>query len=311
MSGQSSWGVDIQAESLDGQQKEVRMAEPLEYSFTRYLAAKQTIDDRSLNRHVFESLSTELTKRKKDYPLRILEIGAGIGSMIERLINWGLITPDMEVMAVDQDQTNIDEASRRFASQPTKLALETADVYDFLSPEHMKSGWDLLIAHAFLDLFDTSRLLPLLHPTVQSGGLFYLTLNFDGVTIFEPPIDPALDAQIERLYHRTMDNRITNGLLSGDSQTGRHLFERLSASGYSILSAGTSDWVVYAQNGRYLADEAYFLHFIIHTVETALAGEVELDQRALASWARARHKQIEAGTLVYIAHQLDFLATHK
>ena len=287
------------------------MGKPLEYSFTRYLAAKRTIDDRSLNRHVFESLSRELSKRKADHPLRILEIGAGIGTMIERLIEWGLIAPEMELTAVDQDQANIDEASRRFANQPVKLTLETADVFDFLGRDHMESGWDLLIAHAFLDLFDTSRLLPLLHTAIQPGGLFYLTLNFDGATIFEPAVEPALDSQIEHLYHRTMDNRITNGRPSGDSQTGRHLFERLSASGYRILSAGSSDWVVYAQNGRYQADEAYFLHFIIQTVETALSNESELDQRALANWVNVRHEQIEAAKLVYIAHQLDFLATHK
>ena len=287
------------------------MAEPLEYSFTRYLAAKQSIDDRSLNRNVFERLQSELSKRTDGRPLRIVEIGAGIGTMIERLIKWRVISPETDITAIDQDQANIDEATRRFANQPFEPNFITADVYDFLDRNHGHSKWDVLIAHAFLDLFDTSRLIPLLHPVIQSGGLFYLTLNFDGVTIFEPKIDSALDEQIERLYHRTMDNRLTNGLPSGDSQTGRHLFERLSTSGYTILSAGSSDWVVCAQDGKYLADEAYFLHFIIHTVETALSSEAELDQDVISNWVRVRHRQIEEGKLVYVAHQLDFLVSHE
>ncbi|GEM_PF-5039026 len=43
--------------------------------------------------------------------------------------------------------------------------------------------------------------------------LAWLTVNFDGLTALEPPIDPALDEQIERLYHATMDSRTTGGRL--------------------------------------------------------------------------------------------------
>jgi hypothetical protein len=63
--------------------------------------------------------------------------------------------------------------------------------------------------------------------------------------------------------------------------------------------------VVYPQKGGYPGDEAYFLHFIIHTIETALAGHPEMDEKRLAGWAAQRHAQIERGELIYIAHQLD------
>jgi hypothetical protein len=49
------------------------------------------------------------------------------------------------------------------------------------------------------------------------------------------------------------------------------------------------------------------LHFIIHTIGTALRGHPDLDPVRLPSWIAQRHAQIEAGSLVYIAHQLDFL----
>ena len=96
--------------------------------------------------------------------------------------------------------------------------------------------------------------------------LAWLTVNFDGVTSLEPLLDPDLDARIERLYHRSMDTRPSGG----DSQAGRHLFKHLSQVGAEILSAGSSDWVVYPVDGQYPDDEAYFLQFILHFFEENL-----------------------------------------
>ena len=134
-------------------------------------------------------------------------------------------------------------------------------------------------------------------------GLAWLTINFDGVTTFEPTIEAALDERIERLYHRTMDTRPTGG----DSRSGRHLFGHLRGAGAKILAAGASDWVVHAVNGTYPEEEAYFLHFILHFFEESLTGHAELDAKAFVNWLEARRAQIERGELVYIAHQMDFL----
>jgi hypothetical protein len=186
------------------------------------------------------------------------------------------------------------------------LHVESADVLDFAVREGGRQRWDLLIAHAFLDLLDVPRALPLLFNLLVPDGLFYFTINFDGETILEPALDPPLDEYIIRLYHQTMDERVVNGRPSGDSHTGRHLFTHLAAAGGQLLAAGSSDWVVHPQDGRYPADEAYFLHFIIETIKGALAGHPELDDRRFAEWIDRRHAQVDNGVLVYIAHQLDF-----
>ena len=57
----------------------------------------------------------------------------------------------------------------------------------------------------------------------------------------------------------------------------------------------------------YPADEAYFLHDIIHTIDLVLTGHPHLDAERLGAWVAQRHAQIEQGALVYIAHQLDVL----
>ena len=67
------------------------MAIPTTFQFTRYLAAKKSVDDRALNRHVWHSLAQAVSPAVQNGPVQVLEIGAGIGTMVERLVEWGLL----------------------------------------------------------------------------------------------------------------------------------------------------------------------------------------------------------------------------
>jgi len=274
----------------------------IEYDFARYLSSKKTVDDRALNKDVWAQLRHHLP----DSPA-ILEIGAGIGTMVERLVDGGVVK-NGRFTAIDNQSANIVSARQRLHHLPSDLSLEleTIDLFDFIAREEGRE-WDVLIAHAFLDLMDVAATLPPLLALLKRGGLCYFTINFDGVTTLEPAIDPAFDALVERLYHETMDTRVTNGRLSGDSRSGRHLFTLLRQNGVEIIAAGSSDWVVYAGGDGYVADEAYFLHFIIHTMHGALRDHPQLDAAIFEAWIAERHAQIERGELVYITHQMDFL----
>ncbi len=273
------------------------------YDFPRYLAAKKTVDDRALNAHVWQALRQNLPPQPG-----ILEVGAGIGTMIERIIEQQFIS-SANYTAIDSQPENIATAQQRLVQLPQsiELSLEAVDLFDFIKRERGKAQWDVLIAHAFLDLMNIPATLPQLFSLLKPQGLFYFSINFDGVTTLEPVIDPALDAQIEQLYHHTMDERMTDGERSGDSRSGRHLFGYLRQAGATILAAGGSDWVVFARENGYPADERYFLQFIVETIRRALWDHPALDQSQFAEWIKLRQAQIEAGTLVYIAHQLDFL----
>jgi SAM-dependent methyltransferase len=305
------------------------MAIPTTFQFTRYLAAKKSVDDRALNRHVWTSLAEAISPATPDKPIRVLEIGAGIGTMVERLVEWGLLRQAMYT-AIDADPETIAESRRRLPTWMTRhgfsvreetvrwqrfyrdgyaiaVEAEAVDVQRFVARTSGYRVWDLLIAHAVLDLLDLPATLPGLVSVVRPGGLCYFTIAFDGATVLQPAIDPALDAQIETLYHQTMDQRRVGGSGAGDSHTGRHLFGHLRTAGVEILDAGSSDWVIFAGPEGYPGDEAYFLHFIIHTIGAALWGHPELEPERLRTWITRRHAQIEAGSLVYIAHQLDFL----
>ncbi len=64
------------------------MPVPDEYTFTRYLSSKKSVDDRSLNRSVWNSLNAAFSAYSSERP-KVLELGSGIGTMVERVIDWG------------------------------------------------------------------------------------------------------------------------------------------------------------------------------------------------------------------------------
>jgi len=59
----------------------------MEYSFPRYLLSKQSVDDRALNRVVLDALRANLPAE----PVRIIEVGAGIGTMLARLVRGNIV----------------------------------------------------------------------------------------------------------------------------------------------------------------------------------------------------------------------------
>lgn len=306
------------------------MVESSTARFVRYLASKKSVDDRALNAHVARSFIAALPGATVGTPLRLLEVGAGIGTMIERLVEWNTLS-EAVVTAVDEQGELLREAHRRLTrfgedrgfiasgNELSSLQLHRGDqliciefveaeVIEFARAHHGPPLWDGLLAHAFLDLVDLTVALTALTRLLHEGALLYLTVNFDGTTQFLPEIDPKLDAEIESLYHETMDRRRKDGRTSGDSRTGRRLFQMLPAAQAEILDVGSSDWVVFADNSAYPADEKFFLEWILDSHESALRGTDGMDPARLDGWIAQRRRQVERGELIYITHQLDFLA---
>jgi SAM-dependent methyltransferase len=304
--------------------------DPSTVDLIRYLASKKSVDDRALNAHVTRSFLRSLPASSPNTPLHVLEVGAGIGTMIERILEWEAV-PDAVITAIDEQPELLEEARRRLSrfgeslgyeisrsdadslelrrlEHRIKLHFVASEALEFARARRGLASWDVLLANAFLDLVDLPAALEALTGLLHDGALLYLTINFDATTHFLPSIEPKLDAEIESLYHKTMDLRRRDGLPSGDSHTGRRLFQALPAASATILDAGASDWLVFASNGRYPAEEAFFLNWIIDSHESALRGSEELDAARLDRWIAERRRQIGRGELIYITHQLDFLA---
>jgi hypothetical protein len=186
------------------------------------------------------------------------------------------------------------------------VRLEHAELGRYLEAAHQTPA-DVLIANAVLDLVDVPAVLPGLLRLLVPGGIYWFTINYDGDSIFAP--GHPHDDQVMRAYHRDMDERVRYGRPAGDSRTGRRLFHQLRAAGAPALAAGSSDWVVSAgPDGTYPDDEAYFLRSILDTIQHALRSRPDwVEPAVLADWLAVRGRELAAGELVYLAHQLDFV----
>jgi SAM-dependent methyltransferase len=295
----------------------------IEYSDVRYLLSKKPVDDRALNQTVLASLRTLLASISESGRLSVLELGAGVGTMVSRLSDWNVLK-NADYTLIDRDRASLEAAQKQLQEWAGPNAMVNDGRLQIGGPErdlrvklvhgnileHVVAGenrgrYDVVIANAVLDLLELKPALERIWRACKPGALYWFTINFDGGTIFLPEL--PLDEQVMRLYHRSMDERVRDGLPAGDSKTGRRLLTVLPQTGAVLEAAGSSDWVVFPGKQGYGGDEAYFLHHIVHTIDTALGQHPELERAAFASWVRTRHEQVERAELTYIAQQLDVL----
>src|SRR2546429_2243597 len=140
--------------------------------YARYLAAKTTVDDRALNRHVL----AELRRLMPAGAPQVLEVGAGLGTMVARLMDWGAVGAG-EYILLDADRQLLD-CSRRWLRDwaaarglrsdllpdglqvgDLRVRLVHAELDSYLEAAHGAQGVhrepaDVLIANAVLDLVD-------------------------------------------------------------------------------------------------------------------------------------------------------------
>ncbi|WP_253736533.1 class I SAM-dependent methyltransferase [Halohasta salina] len=305
-----------------------------------FLDAKRTIEDRALNRRVFDRFTDALADRAAAQaaepdrtaervvsadPVRIVEVGAGTGSMVVRLADWEVFPPRVDYRAVDLDATTVDLARRRLperlsaagytvdrksdrivARQPNdgldrrlEISLEVGDGFA------IDDEADAVIAAAVLDLVDLQPAVEDLKKLLADGGLLYAPFTFNGHTSFLPR--DLVDDRIERLYHRHMDEVRDQ---PGSSRAGQRLLKALPAAGYTVLAAGGADWTVRPVDGEYPAAESTALDGLLSTIDGALADYppdvIEADTRR--AWIERRREQLARGELTLVAHHLDVLA---
>ncbi|GAB4477603.1 MAG: class I SAM-dependent methyltransferase [Anaerolineales bacterium] len=299
-----------------------------EQAFIEYLRVKKAIDDRSLNRLVWETLVASMPTASQEHPWRILEIGAGIGTMIQRLIEWNFLKY-ADYTALDSSAVFLAEAFRYLSTWADEQGFEviqdeqtlrfrdgqhdiridfvTQELERWMQTSRSNDYFDLLIAHAFLDLVNLEETLPVILHCLKEGGIFYFTINFDGMTVFEPPLEETLDEQIISLYHRTMEEREAGEKPSAGAYSGRRLLRVLEQSGGQLLRAGASDWVVHPIEGRYPPGEGRFLRFLLQMIASELTGREEISASQLRAWLDQRIAQIEDHRLTLMVHQIDLV----
>src|SRR6201982_2115507 len=139
----------------------------------RYLAAKTTVDDRALNQHVLAGLRRLMPAGAP----RVLEVGAGLGTMVARLMDWGVVGTG-EYILLDADRQLLEDSRRWLRDWAAARGLRSdllpdglqvgdlrvrlvhAELGSYLEAPHGAALADVLIANAVLDLVDVPTVLP-------------------------------------------------------------------------------------------------------------------------------------------------------
>jgi len=295
-------------------------------SLTDFLTAKRTVEDRALNRVVFDQFVDALDERAATEPIRIVEIGVGTGSMIARLVDWEALPPSVSYRAVDLDAETLAVARRQlperlqaagYTVESTEDGMVASRETDDGADRHIEitlqveNGFgitdeaDAVIAGAVLDLVELPDALEAIKRLLAGDGLLYAPMTFNGSTSFTPR--EPLDDRIEQLYHRHMDEIREQ---PGSSRAGQQLLAELPAAGYTVLAAGGADWTVRPVDGSYFTDESTVLSHLLSTIDGALADypAAEIEPETRTAWIETRREQLGRGELTLIAHHVDVLA---
>ena len=248
-----------------------------------YLDAKRALDDRSLNREVLDRFAAELPPEPE-----ILEVGAGTATMVERLVDWGVIDGGRWV-AVDAHADALAAGEDRLGNAVGDVAVEfrAADAFEFAS-EAAAAGerFDAVVGCAFFDVVDAA---PAVEAFADVAPLAYAPITYDGETRFAPP-DPDDEAVLDR-YHRHM-REFRPGGPDGASALAREA---------TAIAEGPSPWRI---DPPYADGERTVLAHLLDTVEGAVA-ETGYDA---GGWADRRREALDAGRLRYEAANRDLLA---
>lgn len=310
----SSFVFPIKINNLKHQTLKSQIMKQENFDYRQYLADKKSIDDQSLNRDVWKALTH--WGRQQQKPLRIIELGAGIGTMIERLLDAKLlaccqysaieIQPEFRVAAAARlsqwcknNGANFTELTSTHwqitrASNAIDIHWHCADALA-AHTRFASASFDLMIGHAVIDLLPVPVALPQLLDLLDTQGAFYFSLNYAGTTHFTPAHD--LDDTIFSAYHADMNSRFPE-LDWQPSRTGALLATWLQQQGHRVIAQGDSHWQLQPTNaadaqGRFVAN-------ILDTIESALP-----QLEGIEHWLATRRAQLAAGELNFVAENRD------
>jgi SAM-dependent methyltransferase len=292
--------------------------------FADYLEAKLALDARSLNIEAWQACLARLGGRDR---LRVLDVGSGTGAMVRRLAGDAPAAA-LDLTALDRDRRLLETARTAVRERLAQLGLcsqdrgdrveagdgvrrvhvtfKCCDLFDFEPPS---PDYDLITAHAFMDLVPMARALGLYSRWLSDGGLLYATLNYDGETDLFPQYgDPGFEATLLAVYDDSMDRRRVAGEPTGGARSGRRLYTLLEHAGFEVVAYGSSDWNLTPLDRRYRARDADVLRMMLQCIRGEAEREPMIDRARLADWHARRSEELARGALGMIVHQIDILA---
>ncbi len=301
---------------------------------TRYLDAKYRIDSRSLNQATLRRFLSRLSGYSMPV---ILDLGAGTGSTLRRLIDVGFqksftyygldMDPDLTHAAADNHRELFESRGFVVTSSPNHNDLEasltakrknmdvtivllTGNIFDTDFQERFSdTNINTVTANAFFDLVPLGPALRTIKSILRPGGMLYSTINYDGRTTILPQYENEdFEEKLYSVYDRSMDSRATYDGEVGGHRCGSKMYGALEAEGYRIVGYGNSDWSIFPWGDEYRNDEKVFLTSLVRMIYDEALQHPELDRNELDSWFQLRNRQLETARLSLFVHQSDQLA---
>jgi SAM-dependent methyltransferase len=289
-------------------------------TFADFLAAKFGLDERSLNPAVNATLLQQVVAMPA---LQVLDVGAGAGASIARIQRW---RPSgcWSLTALDRDEDLLRLARMAALSQLPGSAAGPGDsvrsaeagiAVDFAACElrefRPRGRYDLVLAHAFLDLVPLEPALAAIARCLRPGGLLYATINCDGAPEIAPPYeDTAFEAALLAVYAQSMDARRVDGLATGGACCGRQLIARLPEQNYRVLACGSSDWHMVPRAETYPDRDRECLQVLLELLWQEGRKSERLSLPALRHWHEQRLRLLQACRLEMRVPNVDLLARY-
>jgi hypothetical protein len=293
--------------------------------FADYLEAKFALDERSLNPHVRQACIERIGSSRP--VLRWLDAGTGTGAMVRRLRKE--LHGSLSITALECDAGLLEVASAKLTAELARdgfrmrassrgieaggpkrhisIDLACSSLLDFTP--RTPAQFDLITAHALMDIVPLEATLSRFSAWLAPGGLLYATLTYDGDTALYPVYEDAnFEAGLLAAYDASMEQRRVHGEPTGGAHAGRRLYSMLARTGFSVIAYGSSDWNITPCAGRYRDRDGDVLRALISCLRDEGERSSAIDAARLAGWYAARCAAIGKTELGIIVHQLDMLA---
>lgn len=272
----------------------------MDHAHVGYLEAKRAIDDAALD----ADLAARFREQLPDAPT-LVDLGCGTGSMLGRLLEWGIT--DGTYIGIDADGDVLNAARRLRMEEARERGYEVSatadglciggltvqlDQADALDRLRAVESPDAIVGLSFADLVGAEPLMEAARAVATTGTQLYLPITFDDHTVFAPAHRD--DDAVVGAFHAAMRRE-------GSPDVGRRLIAVLDQD-TGAVAVRPSDWLVRPRADGYTPEAEQFLEHIIGLIEAAVP---ETPERA--AWVHRRRAEVAAGELWYIAHQYDLL----
>ncbi|MFO8231308.1 MAG: class I SAM-dependent methyltransferase [Longimonas sp.] len=280
------------------------------FNYPRYLKALQSVSARAQSDVLYQRFIEALVARADETkaPLRLLEIGAGRGDQMQRILD-DMATHDTAVhyTALEPQSENravTESVAEAYATPPHTVTVQPTSLLDVTTGDEI--SYDAIVARSVLDLMPLHEALTTIEALIPENGLLYAPLTFAMGTKLAPypsARTASTEHKIASIYHNSVYQKTE---LEDGAYPPQEIVHWANKRNARVAMRG-SDWVIAPSKKTYVQDEAYALQSILAFMHDEAEQLDTIPHPDLDSWWATRMRMLHNNTLIYTANQFDLL----